>query len=60
MIKNWKSTQQIIALCSAEAELYAVLKVASQALGLVNMGRDFKLNLSVIVHSDSSAALAIS
>ena len=34
-LKSWSSNQTIIALSSAEAELYALLKGASQSLGLV-------------------------
>ena len=31
MIKSWSSTQQLVALSSGEAELYAFIKGASQA-----------------------------
>ena len=35
-IKTWSSTQHIIALSSAEAELYALLKCACQTIGIVS------------------------
>ena len=59
-IKSWSSNQTIIALSSAEAELYALLKGASQVLGLKSMGYDFGDDLSAGLWSDASAAIAIS
>ena len=60
LIKSWRTNQHVIALSSGEAELYAMMKGAAQVLGLVSMGRDFGEEMSAIVRSDSSAALAIS
>lgn len=34
IIKSWSTTQTVIALSSGEAEYYALVKAASQALGL--------------------------
>ena len=59
-IKSWSSNQTAIALGSAEAELYALLKGASQAIGLTSMGHDFADELAAGVWSDASAAIAIS
>ena len=59
-IKSWSTNQTIIALSSAEAELYALLKGASQVLGLTSMGWDFGDELSAGLWSDASAAIAIS
>lgn len=59
LIKSWSSTQSVVALSSAEAELYALLKTACQALGVASLASDFGIELEVIVNSDSSAALAI-
>lgn len=57
--KTWSSTQQMIALSSAEAEFYALLKCACQTLGVINLAHDFGINLEGTVHIDASAALAI-
>ena len=57
-IKSWSSNQTVIALSSAEAELYALLKGASQVLGLMSMGNDLGDNLSAGLWSDASAAIA--
>ena len=59
-IKTWSVTQQMFALSSAEAELYALLKCACQTLGIINLAHDFGTNLEGTVHIDASAALAIS
>ena len=59
-IKSWSTNQNIIALSSAEAELYALLKGASQSLGWQSMANDFGDNLSIGLYSDASAAIAIS
>ena len=59
-MKFWSANQQVIALSSGEAELYALTKGAAQTLGMVSMARDMGESLRAVVHSDSSAALAIS
>ena len=41
MIKSWSSTQQLVALSSGEAELYALIKGASQTKGIISMLVDF-------------------
>ncbi len=58
-IKSWSSTQATVALSSAEAELYALVKGASQTLGIIAMGADFGMTLDGRVHTDASAALGI-
>ena len=59
-IKSWSSNRTIIALSSAEAELYALLKGAAQSLGLRSMAHDFGDGPTVGLYSDASAAIAIS
>ena len=59
-IKSWSTNQTIIALSSAEAELYALLKGASQTLGLQSMAADFGDIIQAGLWSDASAAIAIS
>ena len=59
-IKSWSSNQTVIALSSAEAELYALLKGAAQSLGLRSMAHDFGDEPGIGLFSDASAAIAIS
>ena len=55
LIKSWSSTQPIIALSSREPDLYATVKAASQATGLISMLGDFGLDISATVHAESPA-----
>ena len=50
----------MVALNSAEVELYASLGRACQTLGIMNLALDFGVKFQAIVHTDASAALAIS
>lgn len=59
VLKTWASTQATIALSSAEAELYALVKGAAQTLGMMAMARDLGLDLCGRISSDASAALGI-
>ena len=58
-IKTWSSTQQIIALSSAEAELYALVKCACQCIGIMSLANDFGIILKAMIMTDASAALGI-
>ena len=58
-VRGWSTNQAVIALSSGEAECYAALKGASQALGFQSMLRDIGLDTSVTLFSDSSAARGI-
>ena len=58
-LKTWSTTQQIIALSSGEAELYALTKAGSQTLGIMAMARDFGMELEGTLHTDSTAAIGM-
>ena len=58
-IKSWSTTQAIIALSSAEAEYYGIVKAASQGLGIKSLCRDFERVVDLEVHTDASAARSI-
>ena len=57
--KSWAVTQATVALLSVEAELYALLKGATQTLGLVAIARDFGRELEARVRTDARATLGI-
>ena len=59
LIKSWSSTQQVMALSSGEAELYGMLKGATQTKGLISMMADFGEKVVATVCSDASAAIGI-
>jgi len=58
-LKAWSSTQAVLALSSAEAELYALVKGSAMVLGLMSLMRDLGQEMDGRVHCDSSAALGI-
>ena len=60
VIKSWSSTQQPVALSSGEAELYALIKGASQTKGIISMLMDLRLRFDGTVCTDASAAMGIS
>ena len=59
MITHWSSTQSVVALSSAEAELNALVKIISEALGLKNVLKAMNVNLPIEVRTDSSACRGI-
>ena len=58
-VRAWSSNQSVIALSSGEAEYYAALKGASDALGCQSMLRDLGMQGSITLYTDSSAARGI-
>ena len=58
-IKHWSTTQGVIALSSAEAELYGIIKATVQGMGLQSVAPDLGEDLSMEVHTDSSAAMGV-
>eukprot|EP00973_Karenia_brevis_P091432 12407404-Karenia_brevis.AAC.1 len=59
LIKSWSKTQSLIALSSAESELYACIKATAEGLGIAAAMRDFGEEVSGRVYADASAALGI-
>ena len=58
-IKVWCKKQAVVALSSAEAELYAALKAAAEGLGVQALEMDMGLDAEVALHLDSTAALSL-
>ena len=58
-VKSWSSTQGSVALSSGEAECYAALKGAAEALGLQALGRDLGWQFEVRLWTDSSSAKSV-
>ena len=55
-IKTWSSTQAIIATSSGEAEFYGIVKASSTGLGIKSMIKDLRLDMSLEVLTDATAA----
>ena len=55
-LKYWSKTQALVAKSSGEAELYAVVRGATEALGMVTLGKDLGKKLETRMHIDALAA----
>ena len=59
VVKSWSTTQAVVALSSAEAELYSLTKGASQTLGVISLLKDFGIQENATIHTDASATIGI-
>ena len=55
-IKTWSKTQALIAKSSGEAELYAVVRGATEALGMATLAKDMGRKVEIQLHIDALAA----
>ena len=58
-LKSWAKTLPILALSSGEAELMAVVKGTTEALGLQALFSDLGMEKKIAVRSDATAAIGI-
>ena len=58
-VKSWAKTQSLVALSSAESELYALVKCTAEVLGVRSALKDWGRRVGGSVKSDASAALGI-
>ena len=59
LVKIWSKTLSTIALSSGEAELAAVVKGATEALGLQAILEDFGIPVGLHLRSDATAAIGM-
>ena len=59
VIKSYSRQQRVVALSSAEAELYAMVAASAESLAIIAYARDLGVSLGGEVYSDSAAALGI-
>lgn len=59
LLKVWSKTQAAISLSSAEAELYAAVHCAAEALGLQSLMKDLSGDAKIHLGMDASAALGM-
>ena len=55
-LKTWSNTQALVAKSSREAELCAVVRGATEALGMATLAKDFGQSVSIQLHIDALAA----
>ena len=59
LIKAWTKQQSIVATSTAEAELYAGNRAATESMGVQAFAKDLGRVVTIRLHIDSSAALSI-
>ena len=59
VVKTWSSTQATVAQSSGEAEYYAIVRAAMEAIGLKSIMEDLGWQASIRLWVDSSAAKSI-
>ena len=61
IIRSWSTGQAVTALSSGEAEYYALVKAASQGIGIRNMMEDLgeKCEKPIEINTDATAAIGI-
>ena len=60
LLRSWSKTQNTVAQSSAESELLATVKAATEALGMMSLALDLGISLTTRVHVDASAAFGYS
>ena len=58
-LKVWTEKQQVVALSSAESELYAAVKTASEGLGIQSVAKDLGISCRLNLHPDASATMCL-
>ena len=53
----WSEKQQVVSLSTAEIELYAAVKTASERLGIQSVARDLVISRGLNLHLDASATI---
>ena len=59
VIKSWSKMQSVVALSSAEAELYASVRTASETIGIKNLAADLGMVTEISLHIDAKATLGM-
>ena len=57
-LKVWTTTKQRVAsLSTAESELYAAVRTASEGLGIQSVAKDLEISCELILHLDASSTM---
>ena len=57
--KTWTKKQQVVSSSSAESELYAAVKAASEGLGVQSLAKDLGVACWLNLHLDASATMCL-
>ena len=59
LIKSWSATQKSVTLSSAEAELVAAVKTATEVIGVTQLAFGWGEEIQGKIYVDSSAAIGV-
>ena len=57
--KVWTKKQQVVSLSSADSDLYAAVKAASEGLGIQSVAKDLGILCGLNLHLDASATMCL-
>ena len=58
-LKVWTKKQHVVSLSTAESELYAAVKTASEGLEMQSLARDLRTVCKLNLHLDASATMCL-
>ena len=58
-LKTWTKKQQVVSFSSAESELYAAVKAASEGFGVQSLAKDLGMTCGLNLHLDASATMCL-
>ena len=58
-LKVWTKKQQVVSLSSADSELYAPVKAASEGMGIQSVAKDLGISCGLNLHLDASATMCL-
>ena len=58
-LKVWTKKQQVVSLSTAESELHAAVKTASEGLGIQSAAKDLGISCAQNLHLDASATMCL-
>ena len=56
-LKVWTKKEQVVSLSTAESELYAAVKTASEGLGIESVAKDLGIVFGLNLHLDAAATM---
>ena len=58
-LKVWTKKQQVVSLSTADSELYASVKTASEGLGIQSVAKDLGIACGLSLHLDATATMCL-
>ena len=59
LIRHWSTTQSVVTLSSAEAELTGICRSTSNSMGLISIAKDLGMDWQLQIQTDAAAAIGV-